>query len=250
MPKKHIPMAIAYDFDGTLSPINMQEHIFIPALGLNTTVFWKSVKKLAKEQDADEVLCYMHEMIRQGCYHSAKLTRSAIREYGKKIPLFEGVLDWFPRITQYGASNGVALKHYVISSGLKPMIEGTEIAKFFEKIFGCEFIYDVDERAIAPGVAVNYTTKTQYLFRINKGCLDRWDDKSINSFVPMEDRPMPFNNMIFIGDGDTDIPAMKMTNYQGGMSVAVYPPYKSTAKAKKLHPGRSFCNLDSMSSYS
>ena len=236
MPNKHIQAAIIYDFDGTLSPINMQEHEFIPQLGMTSNEFWKKAKKLAKDQNACEILCYMHLMLKEANYKGLKVVKSDIRNYGKDITLFKGVESWFERQNEYAKSKGVKLSHYVISSGIKPLIEGTSIAKHFDKVFACDFIYDVDGKPIAPGVAVDYTAKTQYIFRINKGCLEQWDNSMINSHVPLSERPIPIENMIFIGDGSTDIPAMKMTSNYGGLSVCVYKPHSTPRKnyANKL----------------
>lgn len=244
MPSKLIEAAIIYDFDGTLSPINMQEHEFIPKLGMTSNEFWQKAKTLAKDQNACEILCYMHLMLKEAAYKGLKVVREDIREYGNDIVLFEGVETWFERQNKYAKSKGVKLSHYVISSGIKPLIEGTAIAKHFEKIFACDFIYDVDGKPIAAGTAIDYTAKTQYIFRINKGCLEQWDNGMINSYVPVEDRPIPIENMIYIGDGSTDIPAMKMTSNYGGLSVCVYTPRSKTKKEyanKLLSENRADC---------
>lgn len=232
MAKKLIPAAILYDFDGTLSPINMQEHDFIPKLGFaSPKEFWTKVKALAKDQNCCEILAYMHTMLDEASHKNISVNKKSIRQYGKDLELFQGVDTWFDRINEHAKLSGVKLHHYVISSGVKPLIEGTSIAHHFDRIFACDFIYDADGKPIAPGVAIDYTAKTQYIFRINKGCLDQWDNGMINEYVPMENRPTPIENMIFIGDGSTDIPAMKMTNHYGGMSIAVYKPKSSGKKA-------------------
>lgn len=245
MAAKLIPAAILYDFDGTLSPINMQEHEFIPQLGFNSASdFWKEVKALAKEQNCCEILSYMHTMIREAKHKKLPINKNIIKKYGEGLELFPGVEDWFDRLNKRSKENGIRLEHYVISSGVKPLIEGTSIAKHFKRIYACDFIYDADGIPIAPGVAVDYTSKTQYIFRINKGALDQWDNRMINEYVPMDERPIPIENMIFVGDGSTDIPAMKMTNHYGGMSIAVYNPKKHGKKdyAKNLvSTGRANC---------
>ena len=245
MPAKQIPTAIMYDFDGTLSPINMQEHEFIPKLGYKSSKdFWDEVKALAKEQYCCEILSYMHTMLREAKHKKIPINRKAIRKYGKGLELFPGVEGWFDRINSEAKKYNVKLEHYIISSGVKPLIEGTSIAKHFKRIYACDFIYDADGNPIAPGVAINYTSKTQYIFRINKGTLDQSDNRMINEYVPMNKRPTPIENMIFVGDGSTDIPAMKVTKSYGGLSIAVYNPKKNKVKdyAKKLvENGRANC---------
>ncbi len=153
-------------------------------------------------------------------------------KYGKSVALFHGVIDWFPRINAYASSRGVHINHYVISSGLREMIEGTPIAKEFSAIFASSFMYDHHGVAMWPALAINYTTKTQYLFRINKGSLDVCDHSKINQFVPKDERAMPFENIVFIGDGETDIPSFRLVKQEGGHAVAVYPPNTSNAKEK------------------
>lgn len=232
MGAKLIPAAILYDFDGTLSPINMQEHDFIPKLGLGSPEeFWTEVKALAQEQNCCEILAYMHTMLREAKHKKIPVNKKWIRKYGEGLELFAGVEAWFDIQNKFARSHGVKLEHYVVSSGVKPLIEGCSIAKHFKRIYACDFIYDADDVPVAPGVAVDYTSKTQYIFRINKGTLDQWDNRMINEYVPMADRPTPIENMIFIGDGPTDVPAMKMTSHYGGMSIAVYNSKRHGRKA-------------------
>lgn len=247
MARKLTEAAIIYDFDGTLSPINMQEHEFIPKLGMNHDKFWKSSEAIARDNNANEILCYMHLMLKEATHKNIKVRKDSIQDYGKDIELFDGVKDWFERINSYAKENNVKLSHYIISSGIKPLIEGTSIAKNFEKIFACDFIYDADGKPIAPGVAVDYTAKTQYIFRINKGCLDQWDNSMINDFVPMEERPIPIENMIYIGDGPTDIPAMKMTSQHNGLSICVYKP-NTRDKKKQAEKFLNECRADCIAS--
>lgn len=223
MAKKNIA-AIAYDFDGTLAPGNMQEHSFIPEkLQVEKEVFWERVKKSAKANDMDQVLSYLDLTIEESKKKNVPFNKKAFNEYGKKIPFFPGVDTWFDRINKYARSKGVILEHYIISSGIKSIIDGTKIRKHFKYVFACEFKYDANNVAVFPAVAINYTTKTQYLFRINKGILNNWDN-SVNEFTPDEQRPIPFSRLIYIGDGATDVPAMKMTNYKGGYSIGVFDP--------------------------
>jgi len=233
---KKTKVAICYDFDGTLSPGNMQEYGFFPGLKKQGKNFWQEAATLAKENHADPILAYMRLMVLQANEGKLPITRKAFRDYGKDVKLYEGVNDWFKRINEYGKLIGLAIEHYIVSSGLKEMIEGSSIGKEFEKIYACSFIYDQHYVAQWPAVAVNYTTKTQFLFRINKGVEDDNDNKTINAFIPDSERPIPFSRMIYIGDGATDIPCMKLVKEKGGTSIAVYPPktQKKHKEAEKL----------------
>ena len=230
MPKKLIPMAIAYDFDGTLAPGNMQEYDFIPALNMRSRQFWDMVNKIAVKDEADPILAYMFTMLEEARKAKLPVRKADFKSYGGKIALFPGVSDWFDRINAYAKVKGVRLQHYIISSGLREMLEGTPIYKKFRKVYASGFMFDQNEVACWPALGLNYTTKTQYLFRINKGTLDVHDNSVINKFVPKADRPLPFENMIFIGDGETDIPCMRLVKDQGGHSIAVYNTDKYGAK--------------------
>jgi hypothetical protein len=230
MPKR-INAAIAYDFDGTLVPGYMQNHSFFPALDVKDpfTEFWPKVKALAQDQNMDEILAYMHLMLKEAEYRDISIRREKFVEHGKGMKFFNGVETWFDRINEYANKQNVFLKHYIISSGLREMIEGTSIANKFSAIFASGYMYNQDQIAVWPALAVNYTNKTQYIFRINKGIENSWDNKSLNNYMPGE-RPVPEENIIYLGDGETDIPAMKMVNYLGGNSIAVYEPENGRAK--------------------
>lgn len=232
MGKKKPVIAICYDFDGTLSPGNMQEYGFFSGLGKDAENFWNESSKLARDNNADPILAYMNHMIEKARIGNIGTTRQAFREYGKTIKLFEGVDAWFSRVNEYGKAHGIKIEHYIVSSGLKEMIEGTIIGKQFEKVYACSFIYDNNDAAKWPAVSVNYTTKTQFLFRINKGIDDDNDNIIINDYIPEADRRVPFSRMIFIGDGATDIPCMKLVKEKGGYSIAVYDPCKKRKKKK------------------
>jgi len=229
-------VALIYDFDGTLSPGNMQEFSFIKALGMSAHEFWEKSDKLSKEKDASNILCYMKTMLDEAKYRNISISRKSFTKFGKEVELFEGVKDWFKLINEYGNSKGLEIKHYINSSGLKEMIEGTPIAKEFEQIFACSFLYNSDGIAEWPGVAIDYTTKTQFIFKINKGIKKISDSVEINKFVPENERPVPFKRMIYFGDGETDIPCMKLVKQNGGYSVAVYKPgdEKKQRKAEQL----------------
>jgi hypothetical protein len=235
MPRKLIPMAIAYDFDGTLAPGNIQENSFIPEIGMKKAAFWGENKLRAANHEADEVLSYMTFMLERAAAKDVPVRRRDFARHGKTVQLFRGVPDWFERVNVRARERHVKLQHYIISSGIKEMIEATKIGKEFTKVFASSFAYDANGAAKWPALAINYTTKTQYLFRINKGSLSVHDHGLINRFVPHENRPMPFSNIVFIGDGETDIPCMRLVRDQGGHSIAVYQPgSKKKARAEKL----------------
>lgn len=227
--------AIAYDFDGTLAAGNMQEYDFIPALGIDVKAFWHKAGELAIAQDADQILTYMHLMLHEAQYKKVQIRKSDFARFGAKIQLFDGVETWFERINDFAMERGVKVEHFIVSSGLREMIAGTSIAPHFKKIYASGFMYDQHEVAFWPALAVNYTTKTQYLFRINKGSLEVHDNSTINKFVPHDQRPIPFSNMLFIGDGETDIPSMRLVKQQGGHSIAVYAEHDQTAQSKVAH---------------
>jgi len=224
-------VAFIYDFDGTLSPGNMQEFGFIEAIGKSTDSFWAENSKLALNNDADQILTYMYLMLKKANALDLSLKREAFQRYGKKIELFNGVQEWFALVNKYGQSLGLEIEHYVNSSGLAEMIEGTVIAREFRKIYACSYLYDIDGKAVWPAVAVNYTTKTQFLFKINKGIESIYDNKEVNEFIDKSKRRVPFSRMIYFGDGETDIPCMKLVKEQGGHSIAVYNPDDSQKKS-------------------
>jgi hypothetical protein len=236
MPRKSTKIAIMYDFDKTLSPKDMQEYDFIPNIGIKPEAFWKESNELAKKNNMDKILAYMYLMIKKAGEHDVPITRESFVDKGKRVELFKGVKTWFDRVNEYGKNKGINVEHYIISSGLKEIVEGTPIADKFTKIFASEFYYDVNKVAKWPAMAVNYTSKTQFLFRINKGILDVTDDTGINKYVREEERTIPFTNMIYIGDGYTDVPCMKLVKANGGHSIAVYQPGSPTKKeiAEKL----------------
>lgn len=218
--------ALVYDFDGTLARGNCAEHGLMPALGLDeTSDFWPEVHRRNRERDGDEILTYLGELAKRArdVGRHDELTPESLRRHGQSIPLFPGVEDWFDAINRFASDQGIALSHYIVSSGLEDMIRGTPVAKHFKQIFGCRYHYDeATGHAKWPAVAIDYTTKTQYLFRINKGIENSWDNVTINEYIEPRDRPFPFDHIIYFGDGDTDIPAMKMVKTQGGCSLAVF----------------------------
>ena len=245
---KQNTVALVYDFDGTLSPEPMQHYGVLPKLNVEPPKFWAEVKRLRKEHRAEELLMYMHEMVRIADASGVKLQREDLKELGSRIEYFPGVEDWFERINRYVAekSNGaIKVEHYIISAGLKEIIEGCSIADQFEEIYACELFYDAYGHPKWPARVITDTSKTQYLFRVNKGVLDV--NESINSHMPAEERKIPFDNMIYFGDGETDVPSMALMMQNGGHAVAVHKDEKGQNTCQDLRRANRidyFCDAD------
>lgn len=227
-------VVFAYDFDGTLAPGNMQEHAFLPALNLSPESFWAEVKSLAKAQSGDEIHAYMHLMLQKAKTAGLDITESAWRRHGADLDFYPGVLDWFRRQNERAATHELDLRHFIISSGNREMVLGSKIGNEFEKVYASAFIYNHDKMADGIALAVSYTGKTQYLFRINKWTLDEWDDATINKPMSPEQRPVPFDRIVFFGDGLTDVPLMRLVTDQGGYAVAVYDPDRENSPQAAL----------------
>lgn len=215
-------VAIMYDFDRTLCTKNMQGYSFIPSLGLTEKEFWQYANSLGQREHMDSILAYMYAMVKISKDKNIPLLRRNLVEMGKNVELFKGVEGWFDRINEFGRANGMQIEHYVISSGMKEIIEGTTISKCFKSIFACEFLYDENGNGVWPKTDVNYTNKTQFVYRINKGVLDVANDNDLNRSMPDDSKRVPFCNMIYIGDGLSDVPCMKMMKAYGGYSISVY----------------------------
>lgn len=224
MPKKQPIVAILYDFDKTLATDDMQNFSFIPALGMTSTDFWKETDQFAKKTEMEKILSYMYMMIEKCKEKGIPLTKEYLNKLGKEVKFYDGVTAWFKRINTYAEELGVKIEHYIVSCGTKEIIEGTSIAKEFKEIYACEFLFDESGIATWPKNAINYTSKTQYLFRVVKGALNSNDDVAVNSRI--EFKRVPFRNMIYIGDGLTDIPCMTLVKEKGGRSIAIYPKGK------------------------
>lgn len=215
-------VAIMYDFDRTLCTKDMQDYSFIPSLGMTEGEFWQYSNSLGQREHMDSILAYMYAMVKISKDKNIPLLRQNLVDMGKNVELFKGVEGWFDRITEFGIANGMQIEHYVISSGMKEIIEGTPISKCFKSIFACEFLYDENGNGVWPKTDVNYTNKTQFVYRINKGVLDIANDNDLNRSMPDDSKRVPFCNMIYIGDGLSDVPCMKMMKAYGGYSIAVY----------------------------
>ena len=227
-------VAIMYDFDKTLCTRDMQEYTFIPSVGMEPHEFWNHTAEVAAQETMDSILTYLYCMVEAARQSGNPLTRESLVACGKDIEYHPGVEGWFERINRYAEAAGVQVEHYVLSSGLKEIIEGTSIAKYFKRIYACEFLYK-DGQAYWPKMAVNYTNKTQFVYRINKGVLDINNDADLNSSRPDSEKRVFFSNMIYIGDGLTDVPCMKLVKQSGGHSIAIYShgQYHKTAPLLK-----------------
>lgn len=226
--------ALVYDFDGTLSPGNMQEYGFIQALGKSPEEFWTRSNSISEELEMNGVLAYMKIMIDEARKAGISLKRDNLVNYGRGIELYPGVKDWFSLVNRYGKERGVVVEHYIISSGMTELIEGSPIASEFKKIFASSYLYDESGEPVWPAVAIDFTNKTQFLFKITKGIMDIADNRKVNRQVPDEEKPVPFSNMIYVGDGDTDVPCMKIVKMFGGNAIAVYNNEAKKATAQQL----------------
>ena len=228
--KRNPVIAIIYDFDKTLSTDDMQNFSFIPAVGMKSDEFWAITSKLTKEKGVENILSYMYMMIEQCKEKNIPLTREYLNKLGKEVKFFDGVTTWFKRINAYAEELGYTIEHYIISSGTKEIIEGTSIAKEFKAIYACEFLFDENGVASWPKIAINYTAKTQFVFRVSKGALDSHDVVGVNSKAST--RRVPYGNIVYLGDGLTDIPCMTLVKEKGGKSIAIYPK----GKKEKVYP--------------
>ena len=218
-----IRIGILYDFDKTLCTTDMQEYDFIKKLGMTSDAFWGEAAAITEQHEVEKILAYMFVMIKKCKEKGIPLTEDYLRSCGEHVELFQGVLTWFDRINEFGRSQGVEIEHYIISSGTYEIIQGTPIAKYFKRIYACRYMYDENGEALWPALAINYTLKTQYIYRISKGTLDVTDDYHLNRQQDESLRRIAYHNMIYIGDGLTDIPCMKLVKERGGKSIALYP---------------------------
>lgn len=215
-------VALMYDFDKTLCAKDMQEYSFIPSIGMNPSEFWEESNQISIKNNMDRILSYMFLMIKRAKEKGVEITKQSFMKRGQDVIFLKGVKSWFKRINEYGESLGVEVEHYILSSGVKEIIEGTSIAKYFKRIYACEFHYNKSGNADWPKQVINFTTKTQFIFRISKGSLDQMDDSKLNSLIDKDNRRVPYRNMIYIGDGMTDVPCMKLVKMKGGESIAIY----------------------------
>ncbi len=231
-------IALLYDFDKTLCTTDMENYTFIPALGYTPAQFWQKANSFGRDNHMDGLLAYMYTMIHECREQDRRLDRDFLVRCGRDMVLFPGVREWFRRINAFGQQLGVEIEHYVISSGLREIIEGSGIAHEFREIYACEFFYDEEGLACWPKLDVNFTNKTQFVYRINKGVLDVSDDKTLNDSMPDDSKRIPFTNMIYVGDGLSDVPCMKMMRAYGGQAIAVYQASNRAGVEDLLAKGR------------
>ena len=214
-------IAICYDFDKTLTPLDMQSQGFVQDIGMGIDEFWEEVDTYSVDEHIELNLTYMYKMVKAAGRVGKKLTKEYLNSFGKGIEYFPGLDTWFDRINKFGKDRGVEVHHYILSSGLKEIIDGTSIVKNFDHVYASAFHYDNDGFVDWPGFVVNYTNKTQFLFRISKGVFDELDD-GVNNAMKKGEYFVPLTNFIYIGDSDTDIPCMTLMTQFGGLSVGVY----------------------------
>ena len=220
-------LAVCYDFDRTLSPENMQDG-YIRAVDYDVDSFWEESNRLAEDHCMDQNLAYMYKML-QSARGKEILNKERLKQYGGKVRLYDGIRGWFRRINAYGERRGILVEHYIISSGLREIIEGTAIAKYFTHIYASSFYYNEHGEPCWPAQVINYTNKTQFLFRIEKGILDI-NDNAVNDHFAEGELRVPFRNIVYIGDSATDIPCMRLVNSLGGHSIGVYDSENTASK--------------------
>ena len=238
MDKQKPIIAFLYDFDKTLCTTDMEDYAFIPSLGMTPREFWALANGFGHANRMDGILAYMYTMIQESEKRDLPFTRESLREMGRDIVLFPGVEGWFRRINAFGEEQGVQVEHYVISSGLREIIEGSAISGEFKEIYASEFYYDGEGRPVWPKLTVNFTAKTQFVYRINKGVLDVSDDKTLNDSMPDDSKRVPFTNMVYMGDGLSDVPCMTMMRAYGGQAIAVYQESNRMGVEDLLAKGR------------
>jgi len=230
---KNTKIAICYDFDLSLSPKNMEEFGLFADLGYTAEEFYSEVRKFVLENNSDLILSNMFMLIEKAKQKGFTLTKDKLREYGKNIEFFKGVETWFERINDFGKKIGVEIEHYIVSSGQKEIIAGTSIAKYIKKIYAASYLYNENGEPIWPNIAINATNKMQFLYRVNKGCLEESDD-GINEITQSEQREVLFENIIYIGDSLTDIPCMRLVMKKGGRAIGVYSQDANKTYLKNL----------------
>ena len=227
-------IAIVYDYEQTLSPNYMQEEVLFPAFGIDARRFWKKCQELVANESYDHELAYMRVMLEY--LEIDRPTNARLSELGQKLQFYPGLPEMFDDfnthlLTPQHEAHGIRVEHYIISSGLKALIDGSRVAPYVKAIFGCEFAEDAQGRITFPKRVISHTQKTQYLFRINKGLLELSED--VNDHMPAELRPVPFEHMIYVGDGPTDVPCFAVVRQNGGQAIAVYNPDDETRSSFK-----------------
>ena len=238
MDKQRPIVAFLYDFDKTLCTTDLEDYAFIPSLGMTPREFWSVANGFGHANRMAGLLAHMYTMIQESEKRRLPFTRASLREMGRDIVLFPGVQELFGRINAFGECQGVKVEHYIISCGLREIIEGSSISGEFKEIYASEFYYDEAGKPVWPKLTVNFTAKTQFVYRINKGVLDVSDDKTLNDSMPDDSKRVPFTNMVYMGDGLSDVPCMKMMRAYGGQAIAVYQESNRMGVEDLLAKGR------------
>ena len=224
MASSQTTIGIIYDYDQTLSPNYMQDEVLFPHFGINAAQFWKKSRELVDDEGYDGELAYLKSML--DYLAMDRPTNAELRTLGANLKFYKGLPEMFEEmdgmLNDQHRMYGIKIEHYIVSSGLKALLDGSKLAPYVKRIFGCEFGEDKDGRITFPKRVISHTTKTQYIFRINKGMLEPTDD--VNDHMAPELRPIPFHNMIYVGDGPTDVPCFTLMKKYGGHALAVYNP--------------------------
>lgn len=226
---KNTVVALVYDFDQTLSTTYMQDYVLIPELGMTPKAFWKVANQWSVDNCADQITGSMYYFMKTAKEKGIKLTKENFHYCGTLVKYYKGVETWFDRINEYGKKLGLKVEHYIISSGYEEILYGTSICKYFKDVFGCSYAFGEDGTPVWPARVVNYSTKVQYITKINKG-LGKLEDKLVNEYMEDSKRRVPFPRIIYFGDGMTDIPTMKLVKSRGGNAIAVYKPKSDQKK--------------------
>lgn len=226
---KNTVVALVYDFDQTLSTTYMQDYVLIPELGMTPKAFWKVANQWSVDNCADQITGSMYYFMKTAKEKGIKLTKENFHYCGTLVKYYKGVETWFDRINEYGKKLGLKVEHYIISSGYEEILYGTSIYKYFKDVFGCSYAFGEDGTPVWPARVVNYSTKVQYITKINKG-LGKLEDKLVNEYMEDSKRRVPFPRIIYFGDGMTDIPTMKLVKSRGGNAIAVYKPKSDQKK--------------------
>ena len=250
MENKNLPkIAICYDFDKTLSPDDMQTFTLIPSFGMRSEDFWKEADQLAKDHLMEKNLAWMYKLIEHSKAKNLSICKEYFREIGAHVELYKGVDTWFDRVNAYAESKGIEVEHYIISSGLKEIIEGSAIARYFKRIYASCYMYSAEGEAVWPAQAINYTNKTQFIFRIAKGVFEEYDER-VNDSMKEKTMYIPYQNFVYIGDSATDIPCMRLVKSKGGYSIGVFDPVKNNRNKVYQLYGDGRINLYAPADYS
>ena len=227
MPQQQNIIAIVYDYDRTLSPRPMQEDVIFERIGVEASKFWSMADELKGNKSYEDELAWIRLLLDNPSFRC--LSNLDLEGMGRNLKFYPGVPEMFAELevglhSDKYLRHGVALEHYIVTSGLKSVLAGSILSQNVQAIFGCELDEDEEGRVYWPKRIISHTAKTQYLFRITKG-LEYVDlSHDVNDHMPEPERRIPFSNMLYIGDGPTDVPCFAVISSRGGKSLAVYDP--------------------------